>query len=198
MHVPVWQRRCWGAVRFAVVEYANRFERLRAHAVGREGVSRAPDPPECRIVPTVLAGTARSAEPAGVLAQRYGIGTATIRKWRAEDRDRRERHLAVAVDQRSRSMHLAAKDDETERSAVASPREATAAFPFRLAHVLADNGGRVTPAFARGAERSRISEGCRIRRCTCRRRLARGAGCRRCPAPSGSASPGRRSLRACR
>ena len=55
----------------------------------------------------------------------------------------------VAVDQRSRSVHPAVKGDGTERSAVVYLREAAAAFPFRLTHVLADNGGRITPAFAR-------------------------------------------------
>jgi transposase InsO family protein len=55
----------------------------------------------------------------------------------------------VAIDRRSRSVHLAVKDDETERSAIAFLREAAAAFPFRLTHVLTDNGSCFTPAFAR-------------------------------------------------
>ena len=46
-------------------------------------------------------------------------------------------------------MLLAVKDDETERSAIAFLREATAAFPFQLTHVLTDNGSCFTPAFAR-------------------------------------------------
>lgn len=46
-------------------------------------------------------------------------------------------------------MHLAVKDDETEKSAIAFLREAAAAFPFRLTHVLADNGSCFTPAFER-------------------------------------------------
>ena len=46
-------------------------------------------------------------------------------------------------------MHLSVKDDETEKSAVAFLREAAAAFPFRLTHVLTDNGSCFTPAFAR-------------------------------------------------
>jgi transposase InsO family protein len=43
----------------------------------------------------------------------------------------------------------AVKDDETERSAIAFLREAAAAFPFRLTHVLTDNGSCFTPAFAK-------------------------------------------------
>ena len=62
--------------------------------------------------------------------------------------ERRKRYLYVAIDRRSRSVHLAVKDDETERSAIAFLREAAAAFPFRLTHVLTDNGSCFTPAFA--------------------------------------------------
>jgi transposase InsO family protein len=63
--------------------------------------------------------------------------------------ERRKRYLYVAIDRRSRSVHLAVKDDETEKSAIAFLREAAAAFPFRLTHVLTDNGSCFTPAFAR-------------------------------------------------
>ena len=79
-------------------------------------------------------------------------------KLQTADRERRKRCLYVAIDRHSRSVHLAvapkraafaAEDDETERSAVAFLREAAAAFPFRLTHVLTDNGSCSTPAFAR-------------------------------------------------
>ncbi|MFC0386803.1 DDE-type integrase/transposase/recombinase [Muricoccus vinaceus] len=63
--------------------------------------------------------------------------------------ERRKRYLYVAIDRRSRSVHLAVKDDETERSAISFLREAAKAFPFRLTHVLTDNGSCFTPAFAR-------------------------------------------------
>ena len=46
-------------------------------------------------------------------------------------------------------VHLAVKDDETERSAIAFLREAVAGFPFRLTHVLTDNGSCFTPTFAK-------------------------------------------------
>jgi transposase len=70
-------------------------------------------------------------------------------KLRTADGERRKRYLFVAIDRRSRSVHLAVKDDETEKSAISFLREAAAAFPFRLTHVLTDNGSCFTPAFAR-------------------------------------------------
>jgi len=63
--------------------------------------------------------------------------------------ERRKRYLYVAIDRCSRSVHLAVKDDETERSAIAFLREAAAAFPFRLTHVLTDNGSCFTATFAK-------------------------------------------------
>src|SRR5918998_5360991 len=70
-------------------------------------------------------------------------------KLRTANGERRKRYLHGAIDRRSRSVHLAVKDDETERSAIAFLREAAAAFPFRLTHVLTDNGSCFTPRFAR-------------------------------------------------
>ena len=57
-------------------------------------------------------------------------------------------YLYVAIDRRSRSVHLAVKADETEASAIAFLREAAAALPFRMTHVLTDNGSCFTQAFA--------------------------------------------------
>jgi transposase InsO family protein len=72
-------------------------------------------------------------------------------------REFRRRHLYVAIeprgiggsasDRRSRSVHLAVKEDMTAPSATAFLREAAAAFPFRLTHVLTDRG----PCFTTGA-----------------------------------------------
>jgi len=70
-------------------------------------------------------------------------------KLQTVDGERRKRFLYVAIDRRSRSVHLAVKDDETEQSAIAFLREAAAAFPFHLTHVLTDNGSCFTPAFAK-------------------------------------------------
>ena len=63
--------------------------------------------------------------------------------------ERRKRFLCVAIDRCPRFVHLAVKDDGTERSAIAFLREAAAAFPFQLTHVLADNGSCFTPALAK-------------------------------------------------
>jgi transposase InsO family protein len=60
-----------------------------------------------------------------------------------------KRYLYVAIDRRSRSVPLAVKDDETEASAIAFLRETANAFPFRMTHVLTDNGSCFTPAFAK-------------------------------------------------
>src|SRR3954465_586900 len=203
--------------------------------------------PKARTTPAVRAEIARSAEPTGVLARRYGVSTETVRKWRQRgaadcqdhssrphklpwkateeeraivcalrratgfplddltfvvthflphlnrdavyrilkaeglgrlppaDRARRahgrfkaydlvfihvdvkhlpklrtangesrKRYLYVAIDRASRFVHLAVKDDETERSAVAFLTEAVQAFPFQVTHVLTDRGSCFT------------------------------------------------------
>jgi transposase InsO family protein len=56
----------------------------------------------------------------------------------------RKRYLFVAIDRRSRSVHLAVKDDESEASATAFLREAVVAFPFRVTRVLTDRGSCCT------------------------------------------------------
>src|SRR5919206_4897943 len=65
-------------------------------------------------------------------------------KLRTADGACRKRHLFGAIDRRSRSVHLAVKDDETEASAAAFLREVLAAFPFRVTHVLTDRGSCFT------------------------------------------------------
>src|SRR4028119_1512589 len=59
-----------------------------------------------------------------------------------QDRDgvSRKRYLYVVIDRASRYVHLAVKDDETTASAVAFLKEAFAALPFRVTHVLTDRG----------------------------------------------------------
>jgi transposase InsO family protein/transposase-like protein len=76
------------------------------------------------------------------------IDSKHLPKLRTSHGERRKRYLYVALDRRSRSVPLAVKDDETEKSAITFLREAAAAFPFRLTHVLTDNGSCFTPAFA--------------------------------------------------
>ena len=77
------------------------------------------------------------------------VGIKQLPKLHVGGREFRKRYLYVAIDRRSRSVHLAVKEDMTEPSATAFLREAAAAFPFRLTHVLTDNGSCFTLAFAR-------------------------------------------------
>jgi transposase InsO family protein len=63
---------------------------------------------------------------------------------RSADGEWRKRFLSVAIDRRSRSVHLAVEDEETEASARAFLEEALAAFPFRVTHILTDRGSCFT------------------------------------------------------
>lgn len=58
----------------------------------------------------------------------------------------RKRYLYVAIDRASRMVHLAVKDEETEACATAFLNEAVAALPFKVTHVLTDNGSCFTAA----------------------------------------------------
>src|ERR671920_1963136 len=107
-----------------------------------EGLSRRPPPPQAR------------PKRGGGEFKDYDLGFIHIDikhlpKLQTADGERRKRYLYVAIDRCSRSVHLAVKDDETEKSAIAFLREAAAAFPFRLTHVLTGNGSCFTPRFAR-------------------------------------------------
>ncbi len=85
------------------------------------------------------------------------IDTKRLPKLQTTDGERRKRCLFVAVGRGSRSMRLAVKDDEAEASAIALLRQAEAAYPFQLTHMLTDNGrgprARL-PAPAPGSERN--------------------------------------------
>src|ERR687883_1497060 len=107
-----------------------------------EGLSRRPPPSSGR--PKRGQGTFKDYDLGFV-----HIDIKHLPKLQTANGERRKRYLYVAIDRCSRSVHLAVKDDETERSAIAFLREAAAAFPFRLTHVLTDNGSCFTPAFAR-------------------------------------------------
>ena len=76
---------------------------------------------------------ARSTEPTGVLAARYGVSTETVRKWR-------RRGLDDCADHSARPKRLPWKATEAERAVVCAVREATR-FPlddltFALRHFL--------------------------------------------------------------
>ena len=107
---------------------------------------------------TSTASQGRGAEPpAGARQARDGRGkfkeyelgfvhvdVKHLPKLRTADGEPRKRFLFVAIDRRSRSVHLAVKDDETEASAAAFLGEALAAFPFRVTHLLTDRGSCFT------------------------------------------------------
>ena len=100
-----------------------------------EGLSRRP-------LPT------KPEKPAGKFKE-YELGFVHVDvkhlpKLRTGDGELRKRYLFVAIDRRSRSVHLAVKDNETEASAEAFPEEALAAFPFRVTHLLTDRGSCFT------------------------------------------------------
>src|SRR3954471_9547639 len=78
--------------------------------------------PKARTTPAVRAEIARSTEPTGVLAQRYGVSTETIRKWR-------QRGAADCQDHSSRPHKLPWKATEEERAIVCALRRATG-FPL--------------------------------------------------------------------
>ncbi len=56
----------------------------------------------------------------------------------------RKRFLYVAIDRASRWVHLAVHDDEGTASAIAFLKEAIAAAPFQITHVLTDRGSCFT------------------------------------------------------
>jgi transposase InsO family protein len=65
-------------------------------------------------------------------------------KLRTADGENRKRYLYVAIDRCSRSVQLAVQDDETADSAIAFLKQAIAAFPFKVTHVLTDRGSCFT------------------------------------------------------
>ena len=107
-----------------------------------EGLNRRPTPASCR--PIKGKGSFKDYDLGFI-----HIDIKHLPKLKTSDGQRRKRYLYVAIDRCSRSVHLAVKEDETEKSAIAFLQEAAAAFPFRLTHVLTDNGSCFTPAFAK-------------------------------------------------
>jgi transposase InsO family protein len=78
--------------------------------------------PNARTTPAVRADIARSPEPTGVLARRYGVSTETIRKWR-------KRGPTDCQDRSARPHKLPWKASEEERAIVCALRRATG-FPL--------------------------------------------------------------------
>src|SRR5690349_21439304 len=107
--------------------------RPRAGAPGRRDGLMLSIHPNARTTPAVRAEIARSGEPTGVLAGRYGVSTETVRKWR-------KRGAADCRDRSSRPRKLPWKASEEERAVVCALRRATG-FPlddltFIVAHFL--------------------------------------------------------------
>jgi transposase InsO family protein len=108
----------------------NVYRILKAEGLSRRPVRAAPE------------------KPAGKLEE-YELGFVHMDvkhppKLRTADGEPRKRYLFVAIDRRSRSVHLAVEDDETEASAKAFLEGALAAFPFRVTRVLTDRGSCFT------------------------------------------------------
>ena len=74
--------------------------------------------PNARTTPVTRAEIACSHERTGVLAQRYGVSTETIRKWR-------KRGAADCLDHSARPHHLPWKATEEERAIVCTLRRVT-------------------------------------------------------------------------
>jgi transposase InsO family protein len=121
---------------FVVAHFLPHLDRDNVYRILRaEGLSRRPAP--------------ATPERAAAKFKEYELGfvhmdVKHLPKLRTSDGELRKRFLFVAIDRRSRSVHLAVKDDETEASAKAFLEEALAAFPFRVTHVLTDRGSCFT------------------------------------------------------
>ena len=74
--------------------------------------------PNARTTPAVRAEIARSDEPSGVLAKRYGVSTDTVRKWR-------KRGPEDCLDRSAKPHKLPWKATEEERAVVCALRRAT-------------------------------------------------------------------------
>jgi transposase InsO family protein len=128
---------------FVVAHFLPHLDRDNVYRILRaEGLSRRPPP--------------ATPEKAAAKFREYELGfvhmdVKHLPKLRTAGGEWRKRFLFVAIDRRSRSVHLAVKDDETEASATAFLREALAALPFRVTHVLTDRGSCFT---AEGFERA--------------------------------------------
>ena len=95
-----------------------------------------------------LSPESRPRQPAGRFKD-YELGfvhgdVKHLPKLRTAHGELRKRYLFVALDRRSRFVHLAVKDDATEASAVAFLKEAIRAFPFQVTHLLTDRSSCFT------------------------------------------------------
>jgi transposase InsO family protein len=121
---------------FVVAHFLPHLDRDNVYRILKaEGLSRRPAP--------------AAPERAAAKFEEYELGFVHVDvkhlpELRTADGELRKRFLFVAIDRRSRSVHLAVKDEETEASARAFLDEALAAFPFRVTRVLTDRGSCFT------------------------------------------------------
>ena len=121
---------------FVVAHFLPHLDRDNVYRILKaEGLSRRPPP--------------ATPERAAAKFKEYELGfvhldVKHLPKLRTADGELRKRFLFVAIDRRSRLVHLAVKDEETEASARAFLEEALAAFPFRVTRVLTDRGSCFT------------------------------------------------------
>src|SRR5436305_9338144 len=121
---------------FVVRHFLPRLDRYNVHRILKAaGLSRRPAPAE----PETPASKFKEYELGFV-----HVDVKHLPKLRTSDGECRKRFLFVAIDRRSRSVHLAVKDEETEAAAKAFLEEALAAFPFRVTRLLTDRGSCFT------------------------------------------------------
>ena len=121
---------------FVVAHFLPHLDRDNVYRILKAaGLSRRPAP----ATPERAAGAPKECELGFV-----HMDVKHLPKLRTAGGEWRKRFLFVALDRRSRSVHLAVKDEETEASAVAFLGEALAAFPFRVTRVLTDRGSCFT------------------------------------------------------
>ena len=77
--------------------------------------------PDARTTPAVRAEIARSSEPTGELARRFGVSTEAVREWRKRGPD-------DCLDRSARPHKLPWKAGEEERAVVCALRRATSAI----------------------------------------------------------------------
>src|SRR5829696_6419798 len=110
-----------GALGYRGLRLALRRPRANPAPAERSGLMLAIHP-NARTTPAVRAEIARSGERSGVLAERYGVSTETVRKWR-------KRGPEDCRDRSSRPRKLPWKASEEERAVVCELRRATG-FPL--------------------------------------------------------------------
>src|SRR6185369_1861326 len=108
---------CWDPVGHAIATYGDLFDGL-IQPRQREVGAMLQIHPNARTTPVTRAEIAGSHERTGVLAQRYGVSTETIRKWR-------KRGAADCLDHAARPHQLPWKATEAERAIVCTLRRVT-------------------------------------------------------------------------